>query len=52
MISVLASKADPQGRLMPESVWQDYRDWEFGQKKAPSRWATFLYLRMIERNAR
>lgn len=51
MMSVLTSKADHQGRLTPESIWQDYRDWEFGQKKAPSRWATFLYLRIIERNS-
>jgi hypothetical protein len=50
MLSVLESKADAQGRLVPESVWQDYRDWEFGQKKRPSRWATFLYLRALARN--
>jgi hypothetical protein len=49
MMSVLASKADPQGRLVPESIWQDYRDWEFGQKKAPSRWATLTFLRICTR---
>ncbi len=52
MISVLSSKADPDGRMVPGSVWQDYRDWEFGQKKVPSRWATFLFLRILERNGR
>ena len=49
MVSVLASKTDPEGRLVPESVWQDYRDWEFGQKKAPSRWATLTLMRIYTR---
>lgn len=52
MVSVLASKADQKGRMVPESVWQDWRDWEFGQKKVPSRWATFLYLRILARNGK
>ena len=52
MLSVLSSRADPQGRMIPGSVWQDYRDWEFGQKKAPSRWATLVYLRICERAGR
>jgi hypothetical protein len=50
MILVLSSKVDSQGRAIPESVWQDYKDWEFGQKKVPSRWATFLYLRVLSRS--
>jgi hypothetical protein len=50
MISVLTSKAYPQGRSVPGSVWQDYKGWEFGQKKVPSRWATFLFLRILARN--
>jgi hypothetical protein len=49
IISVLAAKAGPHDRLAPESIWQDYRDWEFGQKKVPSRWATLLYLKICAR---
>jgi hypothetical protein len=52
MLSVLASKADLQGRLVPESIWQDYRDWEFGQKKVPSRWATLMFLEICARTGR
>jgi hypothetical protein len=33
----------------PESVWQAWQDWEFGQKREPSRWVTFLVLRINKR---
>ncbi len=46
MRTLLASKADAAGRFTPESIWQAWRDWEFGQKKAPSRWLTLLALRI------
>ncbi len=49
MLDVLKSKADPQGRFTVESVWTAWKDWEFGQKKTPSRWLTFLAWRIIHR---
>jgi hypothetical protein len=42
MLDLLASKADPQGRYTPESIWKAWSGWDFGQKKEPSRWLTFL----------
>jgi len=47
MLDVLQSKADPQGRFTVESVWTAWKDWEFGQKKTPSRWLTLLAWRII-----
>ena len=49
MLDVLASKADPEGRFTAESVWQPFSAWEFGQKKAPSRWLTLLAHRILGR---
>jgi hypothetical protein len=49
MLRVLKSKADPQGRFTPESVWTAWKDWEFGQKQVPSRWLTLLAWRTIGR---
>ena len=40
MLVLLAGKADAQGRFTLESVWTAWKDWEFGQKKQPSRWLT------------
>jgi hypothetical protein len=49
MVSVLKSKADGQGCFTIESVWTSWKDWEFGQKKEPSRWLTLMAWRVIER---
>jgi hypothetical protein len=49
MLRVLTSKADKQGRFTPESVWAAWKDWEFGQKREPSRWVTLLAWRILER---
>jgi hypothetical protein len=49
MIDVLASKQDPNGRFTPESVHLVWSDFDFGQKKKPSRWITFLALRILKR---
>lgn len=42
MLEILKSKADRQGRFTPDSIWTAWKDWEFGQKKEPSRWLTLL----------
>jgi len=49
MLALLNSKADQEGRFTPESVWTAWKDWEFGQKKRPSRWLTLLAWRIIGR---
>jgi hypothetical protein len=47
MLDLLASKADPQGRYTPESIWKAWCGWDFGQKKEPSRWLTLLAHRVL-----
>lgn len=49
MLAILQSKADAQGRFTPESIWTAWKDWEFGQKKAPSRWLTLCAWRIMQR---
>jgi hypothetical protein len=49
LLGVLKSKSDEQGRYTLESVWTAWKDWEFGQKKVPSRWLTLLAWRIIGR---
>lgn len=49
MLQVVKSKADAEGKFTPESQWQAWKDWDFGQKKEPSRWLTFLVLRTLKR---
>ena len=47
MLDILRSKADSQGRYTLESVWTAWKGWEFGQKKAPSRWLTLIAWRTL-----
>jgi hypothetical protein len=49
MLEIMKSKRDEQGRFTLESIWTAWKDWEFGQKKEPSRWLTLLAWRIIER---
>lgn len=49
MLGILMSKADQQGHFTLESVWMAWKDWEFGQKKTPSRWLTLAAWRIIAR---
>jgi len=49
MVAVLQGKADPLGRYTAESVWTAWKDWEFGQKREPSRWLTLVAWRIIKR---
>ncbi len=52
MIQVLASKQDPNGRFTPESIHLIWSDFDFGQKKKPSRWITSLAWRILKRTCR
>jgi len=49
MIEIVKSKANDEGKFVPESVWMAWKGWDFGQKKQPSRWLTFLILKMLKR---
>ena len=49
MADVVRGKADEQGRFTPESVWKAWEEWDFGQKRTPSRWLTLLILRVLRR---
>jgi hypothetical protein len=48
MLAELKSRMDAQGHFTLESVWTAWKDWEFGQKKMPSRWLTLMAWRIIQ----
>ena len=47
MLGLVESKGDADGRYTPESVWTAWKDWDFGQKKGPSRGLTFFVQRIL-----
>jgi len=49
MVKVIQDKADSQGRFTPESAWQAWKDWDFGQKRGPSPTLTLAVRRVIKR---
>jgi hypothetical protein len=49
MLKVVESKADSDGRYIPESVWTAWKDWDFNQKKIPSQGLTFFVKRILKR---
>lgn len=48
MLSIVESKADEDGRFVPESIWTAWKDWDFSQKKIPSRGLTFFVQRILK----
>ena len=46
---LISQKVDSEGKLTPESVWRAWKDWDFGQKKLPSPWLSFLVYRILHR---
>ncbi|NJD02619.1 MAG: hypothetical protein FIA99_08505 [Ruminiclostridium sp.] len=49
MARLVELKADADGLYTPESEYKAWKGWDFGQKKVPSTWLTFIVLRMLER---
>lgn len=49
MMDCIKENADGNGLFKPQSEWKAWNGWEFGQKKTPSKWVTFLALRMMQR---
>jgi len=49
MIEIIQSKSDDEGRFTAESVWRDWKGWDFGQKREPSMWVTLIAYRILKR---
>ncbi len=49
MIEIIRNKIDSNGFYKAESVWRAWKEWDFGQKKEPSPWITFLVTRLLRR---
>lgn len=49
MLQVIIDAKDEQGRFKAGSIWQAYKDWEFGQKREPSAWLTTMVLCILKR---
>jgi len=49
MLGVLRSKARPDGTFVPESAYQPYKAWDFGQKKEASPWIGLAIARIEAR---
>jgi hypothetical protein len=48
MLSLIKNKQDNNGLFTPEAVFQKFKGWDFGQKKTPSPYLTYLCLRIFE----
>jgi hypothetical protein len=49
MLKVVSDKANSDGSYTPESTWIAWKDWDFSQKKIPSRGLTFYVQNIIGR---
>ncbi|MCL2296071.1 MAG: hypothetical protein FWC29_03195 [Methanomassiliicoccaceae archaeon] len=48
MAAMIKSKQDSNGLFTPEAVYQKIKGWDFGQKKNPSPYLTYLCYRILE----
>lgn len=49
MVQIIKEKQDENGLFTPEAVYQKFKGWDFGQKKKPSPYLTYLCYRIINR---
>ena len=49
MLAIIEEKMDNNNCFTPESIYLKFKDWDFGQKKDPSAWLTYLCLGILER---
>ena len=49
MVGIIQNKVGNDERFTAESVWRDWKDWDFGQKRDPSWWITLLAHRVLRR---
>ena len=52
MLDIIESKANSDDQFIPESVYQKCKEWDFGQKKQPSQWLTYICINILERGGR
>ncbi|MHB8130440.1 MAG: hypothetical protein ACYDEX_15730 [Mobilitalea sp.] len=48
MLSIIQSKQGEDGFFTPESIYQKFKGWDFGQKKNPSPYLTYLCMKSLE----
>jgi hypothetical protein len=49
MVELIKAKQDDNGLFTPEAVYQKFKGWDFGQKKTPSPYLTYLCYRIFDR---
>jgi hypothetical protein len=49
VLGLVVAKADADGRFTAESVWMEWKDQCFGQKREPSPWITLVVHRILAR---
>lgn len=47
MKSIISNKANAEGLFTPESIWTAWKEWDFGQKKSPSPYLTYLATKIL-----
>jgi hypothetical protein len=52
MVSLIESKQDSNGLFTPEAAYQKFKGWDFGQKKNPSPYLTYLCHQILNRMAK
>ena len=49
MFSIIKNKQDSSGLFTPEAVYQKFKGWDFGQKKTPSPYLTYICYQILAR---
>ena len=49
MATIIKNKQDSNGLFTPEAIYQKFKGWDFGQKKTPSPYLTYLCYRLLAR---
>jgi hypothetical protein len=49
LVKWIETAQDENGRFKPTSIFMPYKSWDFGNKKEPSPWITFLCCRILKR---
>lgn len=49
LINIITTKANIDSQYTSDSIWEAWENWDFGQINNPSRWLTFLVLRILTR---